>query len=95
MNATVTGNRALDIEEPPIFELHADGRHGVDFTDPPPPGGPNRLAGQARRGPVGLPDLSETAGGAPLHAAFAQQFLHRHRNLSAGFVHNEAQPAAQ
>ena len=59
MNATVTGNRALDIEEPPIFELHADGRHGVDFADPPPPGGPNRLAGQARRGPVGLPDLSE------------------------------------
>ena len=71
MNATVTGNRALDIEEPPVFELHADGRHGVDFADPPPPGGPNRLAGQAaRRRPVGLPDLSEPLAGAPLHAAF-------------------------
>ena len=95
MNATVTGNRALDIEEPPIFELHADGRHGVDFADPPPPGGPEPPggAGAARAG--GAARLVGTAGGAPLHAAFAQQFLHRHRNLSAGFVHDEAQPAAQ
>lgn len=59
MTETVTGNRGLDIEEPPVFELHAEGRRGVDFPEAPPAGGPDRLAGQARRGPVGLPDLSE------------------------------------
>ena len=54
---TVTGNRALDIEEPLLFEQHAPGRTGVDLPEPPAGGG--RLGGQERRGPIGLPDLAE------------------------------------
>ena len=54
---TVTGNRALDIEEPLIFEQHAQGRTGVDLPDPP--AAASRLGGQARRAPIGLPDLAE------------------------------------
>ena len=54
---TVTGNRALMIEEPLIFELGRDGRTGVDL--PPPPKVANRLGGLARTGAIGLPGLSE------------------------------------
>ena len=54
---TVTGNRALDIEEPLIFEQHAPGRTGVDLPDPP--AAAPRLGGQARSAPIGLPDLAE------------------------------------
>ena len=53
---TVTGNRALDIEEPLIFE-QGGGVCGVDLPEPPPCAA--RLGGQERRGPTGLPDLSE------------------------------------
>ena len=58
---TVTGNRGLDVEEPLLFEQHAPGRSGVDLPAPPEgaPAGADRLGGQARRGPIGLPDLSE------------------------------------
>ena len=55
--ATVTGNRALDIAEPLIFEQGKDGRSGVDL--PPPPAVASRLGGLARRGGIGLPGLSE------------------------------------
>ena len=54
---TVTGNRALDIEEPLIFEQHAPGRTGVDLPDPP--AAAPRLGSQARSAPIGLPDLAE------------------------------------
>ncbi len=54
---TVTGNRALDIDEPLIFEQHARGRCGVDLPEPPKV--ENRLGGQERREPVALPDLAE------------------------------------
>src|SRR5690606_41036998 len=33
------------------------------------------------------------AGGAPLHAAVAEELLHRHALLSARLVHDEVQPA--
>ncbi|MGE4322498.1 MAG: aminomethyl-transferring glycine dehydrogenase subunit GcvPB [Sphingobium sp.] len=55
--ATVTGNRALMLEEPLIFEIGSAGTTGVDFA--PAPQGESRLAGLARTAPIGLPGLSE------------------------------------
>jgi len=55
--ATFTGNRALDIEEPLIFELGDGGRSGVDL--PRPPSVKSRLDDIARDKPIGLPGLSE------------------------------------
>jgi glycine dehydrogenase subunit 2 len=53
---TVTGNRALELEEPLIFEIGDAARCGVDF-DPPPA---FALDGLVRRAaPVDLPGLSE------------------------------------
>jgi glycine dehydrogenase subunit 2 len=71
---TVTGNRALMLEEPLIFEMDGDDGTGVDFTPLPRAegvgGGPTpnpsrgrernlRLAGLERLQPIGLPGLSE------------------------------------
>ena len=54
---TFTGNRALMLEEPLIFEMdEADGT-GVDFDEAPQ--GASRLAGLDRNRPIGLPGLSE------------------------------------
>ena len=36
---------------------------------------------------------SRNPGGTPLHPAVAEEFLHRHPLLSAGFLHHEIQPA--
>ncbi|MBM3556455.1 MAG: glycine dehydrogenase subunit 2 [Alphaproteobacteria bacterium] len=55
--ATFTGNRALDMEEPLIFEQGQTGRCGVDL--PEPGAFADRLGGVARRGQIGLPGLSE------------------------------------
>ncbi|WP_427964678.1 aminomethyl-transferring glycine dehydrogenase subunit GcvPB [Altererythrobacter sp.] len=55
--ATVTGNRALMLEEPLLFEIgHAD-ETGVDL--PEPHSGPNRLGGFDRADAIGLPGLTE------------------------------------
>jgi glycine dehydrogenase subunit 2 len=53
---TFTGNRALMLEEPLLFEIGSTDRTGVDFD--PAPAAPNRLAG-LERGKIGLPGLSE------------------------------------
>ncbi len=55
--ATHSGHRGLVMEEPLIFEMGAEGRCGVDL--PEPTGAGDRLGGQARKGPIGLPGLSE------------------------------------
>jgi len=55
---TFSGNRALQIEEPLIFELGSPGRLGIDLPEPPPVD-EDRLAGLRRKAPIGLPDLSE------------------------------------
>ncbi|MGH7187373.1 MAG: aminomethyl-transferring glycine dehydrogenase subunit GcvPB, partial [Pseudomonadota bacterium] len=57
VTGTVGGNRGLQIEEPLIFEQGQDGRTGVDL--PAPPKGADRLGGMKRKGPIGLPGLSE------------------------------------
>ncbi len=54
---TFTGNRGLQIEEKLIFEQGEPGRCGVDL--PQPPQVKDRLGGVRRRGPIGLPGLSE------------------------------------
>jgi len=55
--ATFTGNRALQIEEPLIFEMGQPGRCGVDLPEPPKV--KDRLNGLRRTGEIGLPGLSE------------------------------------
>ncbi|MBL0901352.1 MAG: aminomethyl-transferring glycine dehydrogenase subunit GcvPB, partial [Reyranella sp.] len=54
---TFTGNRALHIEEPLIFEMGQAGRCGVDLPEPPKV--KDRLNGMRRKGEIGLPGLSE------------------------------------
>jgi glycine dehydrogenase subunit 2 len=54
---TVTGNRALMLEEPLIFEIGSAEQTGVDFADVPQ--GANRLGGLERKREIGLPGLSE------------------------------------
>ena len=56
--ATTTGNRALMLEEPLLFEI---GRADVTGVDLPEPSGdaPNRLGGLDRAKPIGLPGLTE------------------------------------
>ena len=55
--ATVTGNRALMLEEPLIFEIGTTETTGVDFEQAPRVA--SRLGGMERTAPVGLPGLSE------------------------------------
>ena len=55
--ATFTGNRGLLIEEPLIFEQDSPGRSGVDL--PTRPAHRERLGALRRKGPIGLPGLSE------------------------------------
>ncbi|WP_417517442.1 aminomethyl-transferring glycine dehydrogenase subunit GcvPB [Minwuia sp.] len=54
---TISGARGLDKDEPLIFEQSSDGRSGVDL--PEGPKAESRLGGLRRRGPIGLPGLSE------------------------------------
>ena len=54
---TVTGNRALMLEEPLIFEIGSTDQTGVDFAAAAK--NPAKLAGLERSRPIGLPGLSE------------------------------------
>jgi glycine dehydrogenase subunit 2 len=55
--ATISGHRGLDHEEKLIFELGRQGKCGVDLPEPELKA--DRLGGLRRRGPIGLPGLSE------------------------------------
>ncbi len=55
--ATFTGNRALMLEEPLIFEIGLINTTGVDFAEAPKAA--SRLAGLERNADIGLPGLSE------------------------------------
>jgi glycine dehydrogenase subunit 2 len=55
---TYTGNRALMLEEPLIFELGEEEGCGVDI-EPAAGGSTGRLGGLERNRPIGLPGLSE------------------------------------
>jgi len=54
---TVTGNRALMLEEPLIFEIGSTEQSGVDVAEAPER--PTRLGGLERSRPIGLAGLSE------------------------------------
>jgi glycine dehydrogenase subunit 2 len=54
---TFTGNKALMLEEPLIFEIGTDRTTGVDFADGDVHH--DRLGGLTRKQPIGLPGLSE------------------------------------
>jgi len=60
---TYTGNRALMLEEPLLFEIGDLGTTGVDVDEEPEGGaaghGADRLGGLRRSRPIGLPGLSE------------------------------------
>jgi glycine dehydrogenase subunit 2 len=56
-DATFTGNRGLQLEEPLIFEQDSPGKTAVDL--PRPATGKDRLGGLGREGHIGLPGLSE------------------------------------
>ena len=53
---TFTGNRALMLEEPLIFEIGGSATTGVDFDEAAPAAD---LGALARSAPIGLPGLSE------------------------------------
>ena len=55
--ATHTGNRALIVDEPLIFEVGSPDRSGVDL--PAPPAVESRLGGLERTAPIAIPGLSE------------------------------------
>jgi len=54
---TFTGNRALMLEEPLLFEIGSTGTTGVDFDEEAPAAD---LGALARSAPIGLPGLSES-----------------------------------
>ncbi|MDM7944888.1 MAG: aminomethyl-transferring glycine dehydrogenase subunit GcvPB [Oceanibaculum nanhaiense] len=54
---TMTGNLGLQLEEPLIFEQGQEGRTGVDLPEAPKV--ESKLGSVARKGPIGLPGLSE------------------------------------
>ena len=54
---TFSGARALEQDEPLIFELDSPGANGVDL--PAAPKAPSRLGALRRSGEIGLPDLAE------------------------------------
>jgi len=56
--ATATGNRALMLEEPLLFEIGRADVTGVDLPEPAA-GAPNRLGGLDRAEPIGLLGLTE------------------------------------
>lgn len=55
---TTTGNRALMLEEPLLFEIGRADVTGVDLPEPDP-GAPSRLGSLARSAPIGLVGLTE------------------------------------
>ncbi len=54
---TFTGNKALMLEEPLIFEIGDTGTTGVDFDEGAPGG--TALGGLERAAPIGLAGLTE------------------------------------
>ena len=64
-SATFTGNRALMLEEPLIFEIGSAETTGVEIAAPATAA--SRLGGLDRSAPIGLPGLSERRGIDDIH----------------------------
>ncbi len=89
--ATFTGNKALAMEEPLLFEIAAWTCGGVDLDeveDVAP-----ALGSHARKAVPDLPALTEPETMAPLCAPVVQELRHRCGPLSARLLHDEAQSA--
>ena len=81
---TATGNRALMLGEPLLFEIGHVETTGVDL--PEPGSGANRLGGFERSEAIGLPGLSEPETGAMI---LADQV---HRCRRGGRMHDTVDP---
>jgi hypothetical protein len=90
---TATGNRALMLEEPLIFEIGSADRTGVDLEQAPAV--QNRLGGMERSAPIGLPGLSEQETVRHYTRLSTPELRHRPRAVPAWVLHDEAQPAPQ
>ncbi len=77
---TVTGNRALMLEEPLIFELDRGETTGVDFEEIPK--GESRLGGLERSQPDRASRPQRARSRAPLHPAVAAELCDRPRPVS-------------
>jgi len=75
---TFTGNKALNLETPLIFEQGEPGRIGVDLPEPKQV--TDRLGGLSREGDIGLPDLSE-----PQVLRHYVRLSHQNYSIDAGF----------
>ena len=84
---TFTGNRALMLEEPLIFEIGDCETTGVDFETPR--AGATRLGNLARTAPIELPGLSEPSG-PPLHPPQPPELRDRPWPVPARQLHYEA-----
>ena len=71
---TFSGNKALQIEEPVLFDLGDTQTTGVDFADVMP--FKNRLNGMERADEFGLAGLSEPENHAPLCAPVTKELQH-------------------
>ena len=86
-------NRGLDIDELLLFEQGEDGTQRRRSSRAGAGRGPaRRSAARGRDRPAGP---FRAAGDPPFHAALAKKLRHRHRALSVGLVHHEAQSAPQ
>jgi glycine dehydrogenase subunit 2 len=74
---TVTGNRALMLEEPLLFEIGSIEQTGVDRRA-------GKVAAHRAAGPL------RARSRAPLHAPVAAELRNRPRAFSARIVHDEA-----
>ena len=90
---THTGNRALMVDEPLIFEIGSSERSGVDL--PEAPAVESRLGGLEREAPIAIPGLVRGRNGASLHKAQPSELCHRRWFVPARKLHDEAQPPAQ
>ena len=90
--ATTTGNRALMLEEPLLFDDRlAPEVTGVDLP-PIDASAANRLGGLERAEPIGLVGLTEPETVATLHPAEPSELRHRPRLLPARQLHHASTP---
>ena len=86
--ATFTGNKALMLEEPLIFEIGDAHTTGVDFAEGDV--AHDRLGGLTRKTPIGLPGLSEPETVRHYTPPQPPELRDRPGPVSARFVHDEA-----
>ena len=93
---TWTGNRALMLEEPLLFEIGDTETTGVDFEDARSCGQSPGCLGGPRARAADRPRRAHRAGdGAPLHPPLPPELCDRPRPVPARLLHDEAQSATE